>query len=78
MTVQPVSPVEEVRQAADTLVAAFARGDLDAYFDCFSDDATFLFHSNDALLPSTAPPAVMLAAPWPTPARRPRVRPRCR
>jgi ketosteroid isomerase-like protein len=54
MTVQPVSPVEEVRQAADTLVAAFARGDLDAYFDCFSADATFLFHSTDALLPSTA------------------------
>ncbi len=54
MTVRPVSPVEEVRQAADTLVAAFARGDLDAYFDCFSADATFLFHSTDALLPSTA------------------------
>jgi ketosteroid isomerase-like protein len=50
----PVSAVEEVRAAVDTLVAAFGRGDLDAYFDCFSPDATFLFHSTDALLPSTA------------------------
>ena len=49
-----MSAVEEVRSAADTLVAAFGRGDLDAYFDCFSPDATFLFHSTDALLPSTA------------------------
>ncbi len=49
-----MSAVEEVRKAADTLVAAFGRGDLDAYFDCFSADATFLFHSTDALLPSTA------------------------
>ncbi len=49
-----MTEVEEVRRAADTLVAAFGRGDLDAYFDCFSTDATFLFHSTDALLPSTA------------------------
>ena len=49
-----LSAVEEVRAAVDTLVAAFGRGDLDAYFDCFSPDATFLFHSTDALLPSTA------------------------
>ena len=48
------SAVEEVRAAVETLVAAFGRGDLDAYFDCFSPDATFLFHSTDALLPSTA------------------------
>ena len=49
-----MSAVEEVRRAADTLVAAFGRGDLDAYFACFSADATFLFHSTDRLLPSTA------------------------
>lgn len=49
-----MTAVEEVRQAAATLVAAFGRGDLEAYFDCFSTDATFLFHSTDALLPSTA------------------------
>ncbi|MFP5373088.1 MAG: YybH family protein [Actinomycetes bacterium] len=59
MTAQRVSTrsgsaVEEVRQAADALVAAFGRGDLDAYFACFSADATFLFHSTDALIPSTA------------------------
>ena len=49
-----LSAVEEVPAAVDTLVAAFGRGDLDDYFDCFSPDATFLFHSTDALLPSTA------------------------
>ncbi len=54
MSGMPGSAVEEVRAAAETLVAAFGRGDLDAYFDCFSADATFLFHSTDALLPSTA------------------------
>jgi ketosteroid isomerase-like protein len=49
-----VSAAEEVRRAADTLVAAFGRGDTDAYFACFSPDATFLFSSTEALLPSTA------------------------
>ena len=43
----------EVRRAADALVSAFASGDLDAYFACFADDATFLFHSTDRLLTST-------------------------
>jgi ketosteroid isomerase-like protein len=42
----------EVRQAAATLVDAFGRGDLEAYFDCFSEDATFLFHTTDRLLGS--------------------------
>ena len=51
---QPESAVQEVQRAADTLVAAFGRGDLEAYFACFSADTTFLFHSTDALLPSTA------------------------
>jgi ketosteroid isomerase-like protein len=54
MTEVPMTAAEEVRQAADALVAAFGRGDLDEYFACFSADATFLFHSTDALLPSTA------------------------
>jgi ketosteroid isomerase-like protein len=49
-----VTAVDEVRWAADTLVAAFGRGDLDAYFACFSTDATFLLHSTEDLLPSTA------------------------
>ncbi len=49
-----MTAVDEVRRAADTLVAAFGRGDLDAYFACFTPDATFLFHSTEDLLPSTA------------------------
>jgi uncharacterized protein (TIGR02246 family) len=35
------------------LVSAFGSGDLDAYFACFADDATFLFHTTDRLLRST-------------------------
>ena len=54
MTTTRGTDAEEVRRAAATLVAAFGRGDLDAYFDCFAADATLLFHSTDALLPSTA------------------------
>jgi ketosteroid isomerase-like protein len=44
----------EVRQAAARLVAAFGGGDLDAYFGCFAEDATFLFHTTGRLLASTA------------------------
>jgi ketosteroid isomerase-like protein len=43
-----------VRRAADALLDAFGRNDLAAYFACFSPDATFLFHSTDGLLTSTA------------------------
>jgi ketosteroid isomerase-like protein len=43
----------EVRRAAEALVSAFGHGDLDAYFACFADDATFLFHTTDRLLTST-------------------------
>jgi ketosteroid isomerase-like protein len=42
----------EVAAAADTLVKAFGRGDLEAYFGCFGEDATFLFHTTDRLLGS--------------------------
>jgi ketosteroid isomerase-like protein len=48
-----MSAEAEVRSAADTLVSAFGRGDLDAYFGCFADDATFLFHTTDRRLTST-------------------------
>ena len=48
------APRTGVRAAAEALVAAFGRNDLDAYFACFSDDATFLFHTTDRLLTSTA------------------------
>ena len=48
-----MSAEEEVRSAGEALVGAFGRGDLDAYFACFADDATFLFHGTDRLLTST-------------------------
>ena len=48
-----MSAEEEVRRAADALVTAFGSGELDAYFGCFADDATFLFHTADRLLRST-------------------------
>ncbi|MGE7990155.1 nuclear transport factor 2 family protein [Pseudomonas sp. NPDC089554] len=35
----------QVRQAAADLVAAFASNDSTRYFACFSEDATFLFHT---------------------------------
>ncbi|AVH38187.1 MULTISPECIES: YybH family protein [Pseudomonas] len=35
----------QVRQAAADLVAAFASNDAARYFACFSEDATFLFHT---------------------------------
>lgn len=44
--------VGEVAAAADRLLDAFSRNDRDAYFDCFAQDATFLFHSAPELLAS--------------------------
>ena len=41
-----------VLQAAAHLVDAFAREDLDAYFGCFTKDATYLFYTVDHLLTS--------------------------
>lgn len=35
----------QVQQAATELVAAFASNDSARYFACFSEDATFLFHT---------------------------------
>lgn len=61
MTEQPASPettdtrdVEEVLTAARDLVDAFARHDTGAYFDAFSPDATFIFHTTDVRLGSRA------------------------
>ncbi len=48
-----MTPEDEVRRTAEALVAAFGRGDLEAYFACFADDATFLFHTTDRLITST-------------------------
>ncbi|MGF6887785.1 ketosteroid isomerase-like protein [Nocardia sp. GAS34] len=46
--------VAEVEVAADRLVAAFAQGRLDDYFDCFAPDATFVFHTTPERLTSVA------------------------
>jgi ketosteroid isomerase-like protein len=48
-----VSAEDDVRRAAAALVTAFGRSDLEAYFSCFAEDATFLFHTTDRLLTST-------------------------
>ncbi|MER5398501.1 nuclear transport factor 2 family protein [Streptomyces sp. NPDC002599] len=45
---------QEVRAAADGLVAAFAEGRLDDYFGAFAPDATFVFHTTPQRLGSTA------------------------
>jgi ketosteroid isomerase-like protein len=41
----PLTSETEVLNAADRLVAAFARTDASSYFACFADDASFIFHS---------------------------------
>ncbi|MFC8228584.1 YybH family protein [Streptomyces sp. NPDC057287] len=46
--------VQEVRAAADALVAAFAESRLDDYFGAFAPDATFVFHTTPRRLGSTA------------------------
>jgi ketosteroid isomerase-like protein len=48
-----VSTTDDVLAAASTLVDAFARGDLEAYFGCFEPGASFLFHTTDRPLLST-------------------------
>ena len=45
---------DEVLTASDALVAAFAATDTAAYFDCFSPDATFVFHPEPARLDDRA------------------------
>jgi len=45
---------EHIQHAANTLIAAFASNDTDAYFACFSEDATFLFYTLPAPLLSRA------------------------
>jgi len=51
-----VQSVDEatVLAAARGLVAAFARHDTRAYFDAFAPEASFIFHSTPAVLPSRA------------------------
>ncbi|MGF6158651.1 ketosteroid isomerase-like protein [Ensifer sp. KUDG1] len=45
---------QSVLQAADRLVAAFARHDRTAYFSAFAPEATFIFHTLDRPLKSRA------------------------
>ncbi|MGW3290824.1 YybH family protein [Streptomyces sp. NPDC001002] len=45
---------EQVLQAADDLVAAFATGRLDDYFRACAPDATFVFHSTAQRIESVA------------------------
>jgi len=45
---------QEVLAAAADLVSAFGSHDRDRYFDSFAPEATFLFHSAEALLGSRA------------------------
>ena len=49
-----MTAAEQVQAAADALVEAFARSDAEAYFACFSPDATFVFHTTDRRLESRA------------------------
>ncbi|MDH6217882.1 nuclear transport factor 2 family protein [Streptomyces pseudovenezuelae] len=45
---------EQVLQAAGDLVAAFATGRLDDYFQAFAPDATFVFHTTAQRIESVA------------------------
>ncbi|RKR20903.1 cyclase family protein [Arthrobacter oryzae] len=44
----------EVQSAAETLIAAFAANDAEAYFGAFAAESTFIFHSEGARLQSRA------------------------
>jgi ketosteroid isomerase-like protein len=44
----------EVLAAAEELVGAFGAHDVQRYFGCFADDATFLLHDSDELIGSRA------------------------
>jgi ketosteroid isomerase-like protein len=41
-----------VLETAAALVSSFGRGDVEAYFDFFADDATFVFHTTARVLDS--------------------------
>lgn len=45
MTTASMGRKAEVQAAAEALVAAFASNDTARYFACFSEDATFVFHT---------------------------------
>lgn len=49
-----MNATDPILEAARQLVAAFASNDTEAYFDAFSADATFVFHTCAQPLPSRA------------------------
>jgi uncharacterized protein (TIGR02246 family) len=49
-----VSASSEVLAAAAEVVRAFGAGDVDGYFGCFAEDATFVFHGTAGVLESRA------------------------
>lgn len=46
------SAIDGVTAAADRLVEAFGRHDVEAYFAAFAENATFIFHNLDRVLTS--------------------------
>ncbi len=46
----PAPTEDDVRAAAEAIVRAFAANDGDTYFSLFSQDATFVFHTESARL----------------------------
>ncbi|MET1087896.1 MAG: nuclear transport factor 2 family protein [Arthrobacter sp.] len=42
----------DVQAAATTVIDAFAAADFEAYFECFAEDATFVFHSEPSRIES--------------------------
>ena len=44
----------EVAAAADRVVQAFGRHDVESYFACFAEDASFVFYSSPEVFPSRA------------------------
>ncbi len=46
--------VEQVRDAYDRLMAAFVTGNTEEYFDCFHEDASFVFPGEAVLEPLSA------------------------
>ena len=46
--------IRHVREAYDQLMKAFASGDLEKYFACFHEDASFLFPGEPLLEPRSA------------------------
>lgn len=47
-----ITPADEVKNAAATVVAAFSRHDTAAYFATFAPYATFIFHNTGRILQS--------------------------